>query len=158
MPTPPAFLAGSQSLAGAGWLLRGQLGRLGQAGQAAAGQQPGWGNTISPGIQAGPVSPEAVYHRGLISPMAHICLLSWAVSSACHKLHRDFKTPCLLADGAGHCPRHGQEDLVPLKPLPPSRLDTPAPPLQNTCTWYSLPVPSSCWEVGGGGETWAAAT
>ena len=52
-------------------------GRLQQA------QQPGCGGTISPGIQEGPVSSEAVYHRGLISPMADICLLSWAMSWAC---------------------------------------------------------------------------
>ena len=55
---------------------------LGRAGCSRPSNLAG-GYTISPGIQAGPVSPEAVYHGGLISPMADICLLSWTIFWAC---------------------------------------------------------------------------
>lgn len=62
----------------------------GTAGKAGA-CRAGWGrpsslavgDTVIPGIQEGPVSPEAVYHGGLIGPVADICLLAWATSSAC---------------------------------------------------------------------------
>lgn len=39
------------------------------------------------------MSPEAIYHRGLISCVADICPLGPCPRPACHKLHGDFKIP-----------------------------------------------------------------
>lgn len=79
------------------WVLRGQLGRLTQAGRA---KEPGWGDTISSRNPGRLVSPQAVYHGALIGPwQILVCSLEPCLQPACHKLHRGFKISCPLAGG-----------------------------------------------------------